>query len=54
MEQAQGLVSELQRAFEMLRTSVSDDMDYYREIFWLVIELDQDLEKALKQFIANP
>jgi hypothetical protein len=49
MEQAQGLVSELQRAFEMLRTSVSDDMDYYREIFGLVIELDQDLEKALKQ-----
>ena len=49
MEQAQGLVSELQRAFEMLRTSVSDDMDYYREIFGLVIELDQDLEKALNQ-----
>jgi hypothetical protein len=54
MEKVQGLVSELQRAFEMLRTSVSDDMDYYREIFGLVIELDQDLEKALKQFIANP
>jgi len=50
MEQAQGLVSELHRAFEMLHTSVSDDIDYYREIFGLVNELDQDLERALKQF----
>ena len=50
MEQAQGLVSELHQAFEMLHTSVSDDTDYYREIFGLVNELDQDLEKALKQF----
>lgn len=48
MEQAQGLVSELQRSFDMLHDSAADDVEYYKEIFRLVDDLDQDLDESLQ------
>ena len=44
----QGLVSELQRSFDMLHDSAADDVEYYKEIFRLVDDLDQDLDESLQ------